>query len=66
MLIFPPSRRDGAVTRDLLTRGGVACAVCYSASELSDEISRGVGALVLTDSALGAASFEQVIESLAR
>jgi signal transduction histidine kinase len=66
VLIFPPGRRDGEVTHDLLTRHGLSCVVCHSANTVASEIAVGAGALVLTDAALSAPGFDQVLAELTR
>ena len=66
VLIFPPSRRDGEVTRDLFERHGLPCHVCASAEVVANEMERGVGALVITDAALGATGFDRVLGAFVR
>jgi signal transduction histidine kinase len=66
VLIFPPGRRDGEVTRDLLQRNGLGCCVCHSAFVVAEELEQGAGALVLTDAALGAPGFDRVLAVLMR
>lgn len=66
VLIFPPSRRDGEITRDVLGRADVDCIVCRDAPEVALEIDSGVGALIMTDAALAAPSIQPVLSSLGR
>jgi signal transduction histidine kinase len=66
VLIFPPTRRDGEVTQELLTRHGLSCMVCSSAAAVADEIALGAAALVLTDAALSAPGLNRVLSELAR
>jgi signal transduction histidine kinase/ActR/RegA family two-component response regulator len=66
VLIYPPSRRDGEVTRQLLEREGLKCRVCFTSAALAEEISGGAGAVVLTDAALNTPHFDQVLTELAR
>ena len=66
VLIFPPSRRDGEVTQDLLSRHGLSCVVCTSAPAVASEIALGAGAVVLTDAAFGAPGFDRVLAELNR
>jgi signal transduction histidine kinase len=54
------------VTRELLQRAGIVCHVCQSTAELSEEIARGAGAVVLTDAALTGFDLEKVFAQLAR
>jgi two-component system, sensor histidine kinase len=66
VLVLPPGRRDGDVTRDLLERAGVTCVVCHDAPTLAREIEAGAGTIVLTDIALTAPGFNQVQSALGR
>jgi signal transduction histidine kinase/CheY-like chemotaxis protein len=66
VLIFPPTRRDGDVTRDLLERAGLSCYVCYDALILARELDLGAGTMVLTDAALVAPNFDSVLAVLGR
>lgn len=66
VLIFPPSRRDGEVTREVLRRAGLLCVVCHDAAEVAQEIDVGSGALIMTDAALAARRIQIVLTSLAR
>jgi signal transduction histidine kinase len=64
VLVFPPGRRDGEVTRELLTRAGLTCSICYDAPTLATEIEGGAGVVVLTDAALGSPGFERIQAAL--
>jgi signal transduction histidine kinase len=66
VLIFPPSRRDGEVTRDLIQRAGLPCLVCHQATLLAEEMNAGAGCLVLTDAALASAGIDDVLAVLDR
>ena len=66
VLIFPPSRRDGEVTRDLFERHGLSSEVCGSAEAVANEVERGAGALVITDAALATPGFDRVLGALVR
>lgn len=66
ILIFPPSRRDGEVTRDVLRRAGLECEVCLGSQAVAHEIDAGAGALIMTDAALAAASIQAVLTTLSR
>lgn len=66
VLIFPPTRRDGEVTRNLLQRAGLVCCVCYDGTALAKEIDAGAGAIVLTDTALAAPDIDNVRAALSR
>ena len=66
VLIFPPSRRDGEVTREVLRRAGLMCAVYHDAGEVAREIDAGTGALIMTDAALAITGIQTVLTSLSR
>ena len=66
VLIFPPSRRDGEVTGEVLRRAGLMCAVFQDAADVAREIDGGTGALIMTDAALGVPSIRTVLTSLSR
>lgn len=52
VLVVAPTRRDGEITCELLGREGVECILCRGLQQVTDELKSGVGALVLTDTAL--------------
>ena len=66
VLIFPPSRRDGEVTREVLRRADLVCAVCQDAAEVAHEINAGAGALIMTDAALASAGIQAVLTSISQ
>jgi len=66
VLIFPPSRRDGEVTRELLRRAGLLCAVCHDAAEVAHEIDAGSGVLIMTDAALALPGIQIILTSLSQ
>ena len=66
VLIFPPSRRDGEVTCEVLRRAGLHCAVRNEAFEVAHGIEAGAGALIMTDAALAAPGIETILASLSR
>jgi two-component system, sensor histidine kinase len=66
VLIFPPSRRDGEVTCEVLGRAGLGCAVRNKAPEVAHEIDAGAGALIMTDAALAAPGIDTILASLWR
>ena len=49
VLVVAPTRRDGVVTHDLLTKAGIECVVCTGARQAAAHLIEGVGAVVLTD-----------------
>jgi len=51
VLILAPIGRDAELMCTYLERAGLACKVCHDMQSLCDEISIGVGALLLTDEA---------------
>jgi signal transduction histidine kinase len=66
VLVLPPGRRDGEVTRGLLEQARLSCLVCFDAATLAREIDAGAGAIVLTDVALIDARFDEVQAALRR
>jgi two-component system, sensor histidine kinase len=66
VLIFPPSRRDGEVTRAVLRRAGLDCEVYHDALEVAHHIDSGMGALIMTDAALALPNIQIVLTSLSR
>jgi signal transduction histidine kinase/CheY-like chemotaxis protein len=49
VVILPPTRRDGEVTRQILERFAIQCAVCADPVSLASQIELGVGAIIITD-----------------
>src|ERR1700722_9630909 len=66
VLILPPTRRDGEVTRKALEHAGLVCEVCAQPSALAIEIGAGMGALLLTDSLATDVAADQVLNALGR
>ncbi|MES2960575.1 MAG: ATP-binding protein [Pseudomonadota bacterium] len=64
VLLIAPTRRDAEVTQLALASGGVVCMVCESLEQVSSELKKGVGALMLTDRALLDPSFGALVEAL--
>ncbi|HEY0820700.1 MAG TPA: hybrid sensor histidine kinase/response regulator [Rhizobacter sp.] len=52
VLVLPVTRRDGEVTRGLLTAQGIECCLCQDLAHMAQEMARGVGALMFTEAAL--------------
>ena len=66
VLLLPPTRRDGEVTRAVLERAGLECAVCGASLELAEQIDGGTGALVLTDALAGDPGVFHIVAALRR
>jgi signal transduction histidine kinase len=66
VLVFPPGRRDGEVTRTLLEAAGLHCFVAYDAVTLARELETGAGTIVMTDVGLVSPRFSEVQEVLNR
>ena len=66
VLQIAPTRRDGEVTRSLLSKAGIECLVCSDAGELAGHIALGAGCVLMTESALSEPDFMAVIEVLER
>ncbi|HEX3138615.1 MAG TPA: hybrid sensor histidine kinase/response regulator, partial [Rhizobacter sp.] len=64
VLVLPVTRRDGEVTCLLLKKAGVECIVCKSLQAMAAEISQGVGALMLTESALASSEMPLLLAML--
>jgi signal transduction histidine kinase/CheY-like chemotaxis protein len=64
VLVLAPIGRDGTLTAQLLTQAGVACHVCASAAEVSGEIRRGAGAVLLTEEALADPKIDDLADTL--
>jgi hypothetical protein len=52
VLVVPLTRRDGEVTSRLLGHVGLRCRTCADLRELTAEMERGVGTIVLSEAAL--------------
>lgn len=52
VLVVAPTARDARLSRALLTRAGLGCAICQDLATFGDELARGVGVVVLTEQAL--------------
>jgi signal transduction histidine kinase len=66
VLLLPPTRRDGEVTRAVLERAGLECTVCAGPAALAEQIGAGTGAIVLTDALAGDPGAAQVAAALRR
>lgn len=53
LLVFLPKGRDAALTQQLLGANGIAVDVCHSPAEVTARLVEGVGALLLSEEALG-------------
>ncbi len=65
VLIFAPTGRDGALTRDLLERSGFAASTCASVEDLAARIGEGAGAVLLAEETLVPAAVGKLAETLA-
>jgi signal transduction histidine kinase/CheY-like chemotaxis protein len=66
VLIVPPTRRDGDVTCKLLAIAEVGCVACRDLRSLAACVEQGVGAVMLTDSALMDPQIDVLHDTLAR
>jgi signal transduction histidine kinase/ActR/RegA family two-component response regulator len=66
VLVLPPTRRDGDVTRALLRDVGLDCDVVGSARILASQLSTSIGAVVLTDAAVADPGLSSVMDALER
>ena len=51
VLVLPPTKADGVITLQVLGEAGIDAEICQTAAELERELSRGAGALIITDDA---------------
>jgi signal transduction histidine kinase len=65
VLLLPPTRRDGEVTRELLRQAAVECVVCADPQDASEQVHQGVGALLLTEHALADRRMRALLDALA-
>src|ERR1700744_3915004 len=65
VLILPPTRRDGEVTRQLLSKSGLTCEVCVRVEDLASRIGDDIGAVLLTDAVFPDRSARSVLAALA-
>ena len=66
VLVVPPTRRDGEVTLSLLTRCGLDGAICATLAALGEQVTQGVGAILLTEDTLYDPAMDAVLEVLAQ
>lgn len=64
VLVLPPTRRDGDVTCTLLRNVGLDCDVVGNAKTLASQLSTSIGAVVLTDAAVGDPDLSSVMQAL--
>jgi signal transduction histidine kinase/CheY-like chemotaxis protein len=64
VLIFAPIGRDAELTSALLTRHAIACHVCDSLGEVSDQMRVGSGAIMLTEEALSDSRIDDLVLAL--
>jgi signal transduction histidine kinase len=64
VLVVPPTRRDGEVTLSLLTRSGLGGVVCATLATLSEQVTQGVGMILLTEDALYDPAVDGLLEVL--
>jgi PAS domain S-box-containing protein len=66
VLVLAPTRRDREVTRELLQRAKISCALCQGALSMAAEIETAVGAILLTDAAFSDPHIDQLLAALSR
>jgi len=64
VLLLPPTRRDGDVTRALLRDVGLDCDVVGNARMLAAQLNTTIGAVVLTDAAVADPGLSSVMDAL--
>jgi len=66
VLVLAPTRRDREVTRELLQRAKISCALCQGALSMAAEIETAAGAILLTDAAFSDPHIDQLLAALSR
>jgi hypothetical protein len=66
VLLLPPTRKDGEVTRSLLTNVGLNCIVCPDVRQLVSELQRGAAAIVMTEEVIKNAEIQVLLDLLER
>src|SRR5258708_34674345 len=66
VLVLPPTRRDGDVTRALLKDVGLDCDIVGNARMLASQLNTSIGAVVLTDAAVADPGLSSVMDALDR
>jgi PAS domain S-box-containing protein len=66
VFVLPPTRRDGDVTCTLLKDAGLDCDVVVNAQSLAAHMNSSVGAVVLTDTAVGDPGLSSVLDAIER
>jgi signal transduction histidine kinase/ActR/RegA family two-component response regulator len=64
VLVLPPTRRDGDVTRALLKDVGLDCDIVGNARMLASQMNTSIGAVVLTDAAVADPGLSSVMDAL--
>jgi signal transduction histidine kinase/ActR/RegA family two-component response regulator len=64
VLVLPPTRRDGDVTRALLKDVGLDCDIVGNARMLASQLNASIGAVVLTDAAVADPGLSSVMDAL--
>jgi two-component system, sensor histidine kinase len=65
VLIFAPIGRDAELTRSVLERASIRCAICRSLGSLTETLDvDGAGALLLTEEALDEPEFSDLVATL--
>jgi len=64
VLVLPPTRRDGDVTRALLKDVGLDCDIVGNARTLASQLNTSIGAIVLTDAAVADPGLSSVMDAL--
>jgi PAS domain S-box-containing protein len=52
LLVLAPTGRDAALTRTLLSEGGIRCTICTDLPHLVNDLAQGAGALLISEEAL--------------
>ena len=66
ILILAPTGNDARLTAEFLARSNFASQVCGDVKELSEQVSRGCGAILLAEEILGQGSILDLVQALSR
>ncbi|HSC08153.1 MAG TPA: PAS domain S-box protein [Steroidobacteraceae bacterium] len=64
VLVLAPTAADATLTQSILAEAGLGSHICAGLRELSRELARGAGAVILTEGAFGLADQQCLVEAL--
>jgi len=66
IVVLAPTRKDGALTRSILEKAGLACLCCTDLDQVCRELDAGAGALLLSEDVFAEQRDQRLIERLTR